>query len=159
MPVFAFEPLRVPSNLDKRRKRMAVWATPRGGGERVYLGDVWCSITSGEWRFAVGPGYVRSDEAYDTQDAAARALLAKRAQDAEALLGNDLMQANAFRLITGKPQLAVTEWEAVPPLGASPRPCPAPRPVEAAAATGAVPADDNRANGAPGERRGVTATR
>ncbi|MFT4037610.1 MAG: hypothetical protein QM692_05470 [Thermomicrobiales bacterium] len=155
MPIIEYEPLRVPSNLDKRRRRVAVWAAPRGGGERLYLGDVWCSITSGEWRFADGPGYVRSDDAFATQDGAARALLAKRVRDAEVQLGNSLTQANAIRVIAGKSQLAVTEWSPALPHGAGQGVAHGARPAETAATLTTLPAGDARKGSSAASRRRV----
>lgn len=114
MPIFNYLPLHSLSALDKRRQRVAVWVQPDGEVLRLFLGDVWCSVTTGRWHFTVGATNLqkqRGTEGFTTRDAAALALLEDRQQQSATVLHKALDQSNVLRQISALAPLTIAADE------------------------------------------------
>ena len=114
VPIFNYLPLHSLSALDKRRHRVAVWVQPDGEVLRLFLGDVWCSVTTGRWHFTVGATNLqkqRGTQGFTTRDEAAAALLADRQQQSAKVLHKALDQTNLLRQISALTPLTIAADE------------------------------------------------
>jgi hypothetical protein len=107
---FAYVELCTCNDLDRRRQRVAVHIQPEGGGESLFLGDVWRSRSTGRWHFTIGPGNLRrgdTSSGFRTREEAAWALLNSRIAEAEAHLREVLDDVNSLRRAAGEDPVAV----------------------------------------------------
>ena len=116
MPTLVYVDLRVRSELDRRRQRVAVWVRPDTSGASLFLGDVWRGISNGRWYFTNRPNILRrmgTSDGYRSRDDAAWALFAAQIAIADMHVHDAVTEANALRQVAGEEPLVVSDSSAI----------------------------------------------